>query len=169
MYNGTTPRAEAAVHNTLFRARSKPPGARPHYDVKPPWVDPPEDAEPFDFSGIIATPAAGTSAAALTVRVPNGYSGVIRRLSHNYTGGGFVPGSGDLTWRILVDGRAVKNYDAINVEFGNPNSPRECFGIRLRSGQTVTYQVAHDAASGLPVLGTSIVVFLTGYFWPERA
>lgn len=147
---------------------SRPAAPAANYEIRPPWIDPPDGAVPFDFAGVLATPAKdGLFHSILSQRVPNGFSGVVRKLSHNYTGGGFVPGSGDLVWRISIDGAAVKNYEALAVEFGSTTVPRECWGIRLRAGQTITYEVAHAVASGLAVAGTSVISFLSGYFWPD--
>jgi len=131
-----------------------------------PWVSPPDSAQPFEDVRSVATPAAGSTVTVITLPVPYGYDGVVRRASHNYTGGGFVQGSGDLIWRLLIDGAAVRNFEALAVEFGTVERPREIDSIRIRSGQTLAYVVEHSGASALAVAGTFIICSLGGWFYP---
>lgn len=133
-----------------------------------PWVEPPPGFQAFDYSRHIATPAVGVDTEVLVFSVPDGYDGVIRRLSNNYTGPGFVQGSGQLIWRILIDRMVVKNYGQILIEMGSPQWPRDTDGILLRSGQVVRYMVnVSDAA--LAGSATGIICAVGGYFWPKEA
>jgi hypothetical protein len=130
----------------------------------------PAGAESFKPFGVISTPGAtGVDSTALTLDVPHGWDGFIKLLSHNYTGGGFVQGSGDLTWRILRDGQAVKNFDAIKVEFGTAADPIDLTepGIPIYSGQLITYIVNHAVTSGLAVAGTNIICSFAGHLFPR--
>ena len=132
-----------------------------------PWSEPPENFQPFDFAGVIDTPAISgplTDSLVLSFQVPRGFDGVVKDLSHNVTGGGFVEGSGDLVWRLRVDNQYVKNYGRITVQFGTIAEPRATYGIVLRSGQTFRYLVA-NAAYG--VGGTKIVCSARGWFYPR--
>lgn len=158
-------RRAASEHAAYFSAKSGvlPP---PRESDRPPWIEPPAGAEPFEFVAAIPTPAAGVTAVVLQFGVPYGYDGVIRRVSHNYTGGGFVQGSGDLVWRLFRDGAAVRNFESLTIEFGSIQTPRPIDAIRIFSGQVITYEVEHSASSGLPVAGTQIVCALGGYFYP---
>src|ERR1035437_5927665 len=85
-------------------------GLRETTDVSPycgtaPWVNPPEGHLPFAAYNAVAVPAAPpVHTPVLTLSVPEGLDGVIIRLSQNFTGGGFVAGSGDIIWRITADG-----------------------------------------------------------------
>jgi hypothetical protein len=133
----------------------------------PPWVVPPPGFEGFDFSGVIATPANnGLDTVVLEFFVPSGYEGVINKLSHRYTGGGFQSGQGDLAWRIFRNDQAVKNYDNILVQFGTENELREIAGIRIYSGEKISYVVNHAVASALAIGGTFIIAFASGWFYP---
>lgn len=158
-------RERALLHAQYFSPRGGmlPP---PASSDRPPWVEPPAGAEPFEAVAVIATPAVGSSGVVLSFRVPYGFDGVIRRLSHNYTGGGFVQGSGDLIWRLTRDGAAVRNFESLAVEFGSIQDPRKIDPIRIFSGQLISYVVEHAPTSGLPVAGTRIVCSLGGYFYP---
>lgn len=142
------------------------PAGAPDSIQKPWWLDFPLDAQYFDFPGVIATPALGTAATVLSFTVPSGWDGVIRKVSHNYTGPGFVQGSGDLVWTIRVGGAAVKNYNLITSEFGSPQQPRDTY-IILRENQLVEYVVTVSATAVVPVAGTFIVVFMAGWEVPR--
>lgn len=130
-----------------------------------PWLYPPPGFRSFDWVRSIATPAVGVETTVLGFSVPVGFDGVIRRISNNFTGGGFIQGSGDLIWRIRVNNRVVQNFGAILTEFGSISQPREIDGIVVRAGQAVTYSVtcSNAALSG----GSYVVCCFSGYYWPK--
>lgn len=132
-----------------------------------PWIEPPPGFQAFDAHRHIVTPAVGTDTEVLTVTVPEGYDGIIRRLSNNYTGPNFVAGSGQIIWRLLIDRMVVRNYGQILIEMGSPQWPRDTDGILLRSGQVVRYMV--NVSDPALVGATGIICSLAGYFWPKEA
>lgn len=138
--------------------------------ITPPWVTPPPGFQPFDFQGILATPAVGSGdQTVLSFIVPRGYNGVIRRISHNYTGDSYPEGSGGLVWRILADGRAVKNYGAMLFSFGNLVTPRPTDGILVYENQLVAYTVSVVNAGGfIPAASTFIICTAAGWIWPKQ-
>ena len=98
--------------------------------------------------------------------VPDGYNGVIKKIENNLTGGGFVDGSGDIIWQILLDDIPAKNYDTILTERGDPNAPVGISPIFIFSGQTISYVVNHlnnATLTGYTIAG------LVGYFFPIQA
>jgi hypothetical protein len=164
-------RGEARTHEAFFKAYNGRSIAEPERRHEAAILSPPPGADSFKPFGVIVTPGAtGLDTTVLTLDVPHGWDGVIKSLSHNYTGGGFVDGSGLLIWRILRDGQAVKNFDSISVEFGRPAEPIELAGpgIPVYSGQCITYIVNHALLSGLPVAGSSIICSFGGYFFPRK-
>lgn len=133
----------------------------------PAWIQPPEGHLPFLPHGVVAVPGPPGPAAiavVLTFNVPQGYDGVITGISNNYVAGGFVSGSGDLIWMIQADGRAIRNFNNILVEFGTLQMPREVDGIRIFSGQTIDYVISHPANAAL---GGNTVCTMKGYFYPR--
>ncbi len=133
----------------------------------PPWIQPPVGFSSFDQQGVVAMPAAPNGVATiLTFTVPSGYDGVIKRLSHNATGGGFVQGSGDLSWMITLDGRPVKNYSNMLTELGTTQIPRFTDGIQIYSNQVVSYIITHIA--NVALAGSSIAT-LAGYYYPRQS
>ena len=131
-----------------------------------PWISPPHGSYPFFPKTQVPVPAVGASSIALTMQVPNGQDGVIKKFSFNYIGGGFVNGSGDLVWRILIDGRAARNASNIQSEMGTQDAPFELtMPIRIYSGQTIQIQISHVANV---TLNEDTLVMLEGYFYPAR-
>lgn len=137
-----------------------------------PWLFPPTNWIAYDTHRSIATPAQdGNDYIVLSFVVPIGYDGVIKRLSHNYIGGGFQQGAGGIIWRLKIDDVLVRNYDAMVIEFGTVYAPRVTDGIRIISGQTIAYLVnlpVGGGASGfLPSGGSQIICTVAGWFYPQ--
>lgn len=115
-------------------------------------------------SAALPTIAAGETTI-LTFIVPQGFDCIIRRLSHNFTGGGFVQGSGDIIWRILIDNAPVRNFQNMTTEKGSWDQPREIDGIRAYSGQTIRYNVVHAANAAL---AGNVICSLNGSLFPSE-
>lgn len=140
--------------------------------VTPPWVQMPDGGFPFSANGTINTPAMGSGfvdvigpAGQYPMQVPNGSDGVIRTLVCFYNGAGFTSGSGQLVWRILVDGQAVRNYDNILVQLGVQPFPGNTEGIRLQTNQMVQFQVSNIS---LATSGTQIFCFFGGWYYSTK-
>ncbi len=141
-------------------------------NLVPPWVQMPDGGFPFSSNGTVNTPVVGSGWTDVigpngqyVMQVPNGYDGVANILACFYNGGGFISGSGQLIWRILVNGQAVRNYDNILVQLGVNPFPGNVQGIRFKSGDTVQFQVNNVS---LIAGGTQIFCFLGGYYWPNK-
>lgn len=135
--------------------------------IAPPWIEPPQNFLSFDELGLVALPAvAAADATIVSVLVPDGYDGVIKTLSLNFVGGGFVQGSGDIVWRLLADGQAIRNYSNITSEKGSPEQPRAISGgIRVFSGQLITAVVNHTADV---TLAGDVMASIGGWFYPSK-
>jgi hypothetical protein len=134
--------------------------------VDAPWISPPHGAVSFFPKTQVAIPAVGGTSTILTMQVPNGSDGAIQKFSVNYVGGGFVNGSGDIVWRILANGKAIRNANNIISEMGTQDSPFELSStIRIYSGQTITVEVNHVANAAL---NQSVLAMLEGWFYPAR-
>ncbi len=141
-------------------------GSRSFAAAVPPWLQEPEGHLPFDEADVANVGAvAAVAVNVLQFTVPQGYDGVVERISNNFTAGGFVSGSGDLLWRILADDRPLKNYSRILVEFGTLQIPRPVNKIRIYAGQIITYTVSHPANAALT--GGGSVCTLSGYYYPR--
>lgn len=133
--------------------------------TKKPWLDEPSGSKPFDPQGVVALPAVGAAAIVLTYTVPEGYDGVVKYLSCNLTFCGFTEGSGDVTWRLQINGKPVENFSLITVEKGTIEIPRPISPLRLFSKDIIQWIVTHVANAGL--VG-SVNCSLNGYIYPSR-
>ena len=153
------------------------PSVIPGAPIWSPWVYPPPGWQSFMQNGVIPTPlndgldhivpllGSTTNGGLLT---PDGFYGVINKVSLNYTGPGFVQGSGDITWRILRDLQAVKNYNQITSEMGTPQQRLPIDGIPMIPGQNFQVTVNIAPAAVIPIAGTFIDVWIGGYFYPRQ-
>lgn len=150
------------VSSTLDSAQPNSPP--PTTIVNRPWVTPPEGFVPFDGAAAIALPAVGL-AQVLAITVPDGHDGVINQFSWNFTGGGFVQGSGDIIVQVQRDGVAVRNFENILVEKGTIGVARPISPIRVYNKQVISIVVNHAANA---LLNGFIVGSLVGYFYPTQ-
>lgn len=133
--------------------------------IKRPWIDEPDGSDSYNQYGKQALPIIGAPPITVVlITVPDGYDGVINSFSWNFTGGGFVQGSGDIVAQLLRNGAAIRNYDNIIVESGTIPIPRPVNPIRIYSKQTITLMVTHVAN---PLLVGDIVGSINGYFYPS--
>jgi len=133
--------------------------------TKRPWIDEPSGSDPFDQQMGINLPVAAGDTVVGSLFCPVGYDGVIKSVSNNVNFGGFVQFSGDIVWRLLIDGRPVRNFENILSEKGSITQPRTISPIRIYSGQTAQWIVNH-VANGL--LSGQVICSLGGYFYPSK-
>lgn len=137
------------------------------FQLAPPWVEAPQNFLPFDETGLVDLPVVGSAdTTILSMIVPDGQDGIIKGYSLNFTGGGFVQGSGDIVWRVLIDGQAVRNFSNITTEKGSPEQVRPISGgIRIFSGQLVTAVVNHVADV---TLSGKVSANFSGWYYPSK-
>lgn len=156
---------QALARSILSRRRVGEPS------VGRPWIEPPADHEPFDITGSVACPAAGTTdTQVISLRCPYGYQGVLLGVGHRYIGTGFVEGSGDILWSVRVGGRFPNGYGAINISLGSAEQSRPVFGaIRFYENELIEYLVTVPAASPIATGAPNyMIAMLAGYTWPAQ-
>lgn len=120
----------------------------------------------FFERGSIVTPVPGNTLV-LEFKVPTGYWGRILGLYLHYTGTGFVPGSGDIIWRIQIGSRWMKGFGDMRFPMGsfeNTGPLSEWQG--LRSQRVVRVWVDVPNLSGLIQVGLSrILVGVQGWYY----
>lgn len=134
-----------------------------------PWLVIPPQGKAFDKNSDppITTPTVGAGETeVLRVVVPQGWNGIIKRLSNTYIGGTNPDTTQSLTWRVYLDQMLVPNYGRITTQFGNTQFPRETDGIFIGSNQVVRWTVTNTDA-GLPTAGTYCSCCLAGFWWPQ--
>ena len=128
----------------------------------------PNNWENIDQLNYANLPAIGAQATIITIRVPQGRNGIIRKVGNNFVGGGWVEGSGNITWQILVDGNpppGATSYNNILGSLGSPANPVEISGFRVFENQTVTVVVNNV---NVAVAGQLVGARLVGYFYPRE-
>lgn len=140
------------------------------YLSDPPWVKQPDQGKRFSRIGSIALPPFdGLDHQVLNFLVPLGFDGVIVSTVNIYTGMGFAEGSGDLTWRIQINERYVKDYGAITTSIGSLQTPYNINSgaIRLQSRQLVQCIVSASVAAAGNLNGGRIICGLFGWTYPR--
>jgi hypothetical protein len=152
-----------------------PPALTPAEPVtKPVWIDPPENWVNIDQLAYALLPAIGSTVIILSFQCPLGYNAIINRVACNFVGGGWVEGSGDVIWRILVDGAPPPNassYNAIVASLGSPASPVQISGFRIMENQVLTLQAFNNPAGpdgGIVVAGQRVGARLLGFQYPRE-
>lgn len=134
----------------------------------PPWIEMPPDGEPFNPLTWIAMPAvaAGVDNPVVTITVPPGRDGVITRLANMVLGVGWAQGTGDLIWKILRNGEAVRNFENVLASLGNVGNPLYLFksGIRIYENDVVQWTLQNTA---LVPGGQQVGAMFGGWFYPK--
>jgi hypothetical protein len=138
----------------------------------PPWIYQPTNWENVDQLNYALVPAIGSTATIISYVVPPGRNGVINKVACNFVGGGWVEGSGDLIWRVLVDGTpppGATSYDAILASLGSPSSPTGIAGFRFFENQVITLVAFNNpagASGGVIVAGQRVGARFLGWNYP---
>ena len=137
----------------------------------PPWTRMPAQGKRFSKIGSIPLPAANaTDTLVSSWRVPYGYDGCIVSGVFNTDGTlGFQQGSGDLTWRLQLNQRWVRDYGNVTTYIGSLTTPYNINSgqILLQSGQLVQMFVNRSVASGGTISGGRVVMATFGWTWPR--
>lgn len=142
-----------------------------HNYPDPPWVKMPGQGKRYGHPSSIplASAVLDTDTVVQSFLVPLGYDGVIVAPMNLYTGTGFQEGSGDLTWRIKINMRYVRDYGAITTSMGSLTQPyyNANSQIFLQSGDLVQYLVNRATGSLGNLAGGRIIAGLWGWYWPR--
>jgi hypothetical protein len=134
----------------------------------PLWIYPPINWENLDQIAYAALPAIGVEVPIITFQVPLGRNGIINKVGNNFVGGGWTEGSGNVLWRILVDGGTppgANSYEAIPASLGSPAQPVAIAGFRIFENQVVTVTVNNVA---IVLAGQLVGARLCGYLYPRE-
>jgi hypothetical protein len=128
--------------------------------------------ENIDQDNYALLPAIGASVVIISYVVPPGRNGIIYKVANNFVGGGWVEGTGDIVWRILVDGSpppGAVSYDTILASLGNPASPTEIAGFRIFENQVLQLVAFNNPAGpdgGVIVAGQRVGARFCGWNYP---
>jgi hypothetical protein len=130
--------------------------------------------ENVDLLNYALLPAINSTVTILSFKVPLGHNGIINKVACNFVGGGWVEGSGDVIWRILVDGTpppGATSYDSIVASLGSPASPVPISGFRIYENQTLMLVAFNNPAGpngGVVVAGQRVGARLLGYLYQRE-
>jgi len=161
---GQPPITRDVVNSLPMPINPDPTGQRRELPI---WLYPPVNWENVDTLAYAALPAVGNTVTILTITVPIGRNGIINKVACNYVGGGWVEGSGDVVWRILVDAApppGATSYDAILGSLGSPAQPTGIAGFRIFENQVLQLVAFNNAV--VPA-GQRVGGRLMGYFYPR--
>lgn len=130
---------------------------------------PPPTAQQFVFSpaAFSAYPAPGAAAVVvLQFVVPLGRIGLVTQMAINHFGGGIVDGSGNVIWRVLVNGGALEGMEQMISQLGSWAQPNAVF-IPLHENDVFQVTVEVPAGSAAQVGQTAARAH--GYTVPMNA
>jgi hypothetical protein len=142
---------------------------------RPLWIDPPRNWENLDLISYALLPAIGSTVVIVSFQVPAGRNGIVRLVGNNFVGGGWIEGTGDVKWRILVDSATppgASSYNSIVASLGSPANPVSIAGFRIYENQLLTLVAFNDPAGpngGVVVAGQRVGGRLAGYLYPREA
>ena len=127
----------------------------------------PEQAVEFWENNSIVTPVPGEVLVHEFV-VPTGYRGLLYGIVLWYTGTGFVPGSGDIVWRVRVGQAWARDLGNCLYALGTPSGTFQITDfIPLESQQKVRVTVDVPNGSGSIQVGASrVLATLQGWYAP---
>jgi hypothetical protein len=129
----------------------------PAADARPFIVDP----APFPNYPLNGQPAI----VIISYTVPAGMRAVVKWLSIVNIGGGFIDGSGQVVWRVLVNGAAVKGLHNLQSQVGTYAQPNEVL-IALEENDTI--EVTVEVPAGQPDMpaGSTAAARMHGWAYP---
>lgn len=139
----------------------------------PPHLYPPRNWENLDIEKSVLLGAIGSTVTILNFLVPIGRNGVVNKIANNFVGGGWVAGTGDVIWRILVDGApppGATSYHLIDDSLGSPAQPVGISGFRIFENQRLTLVALNNplgANGGIIVAGQRVGGRLCGHLYPR--
>ena len=139
----------------------------------PPHLYPPRTWENIDQFAYAPVPAIGSTVTILSFIVPIGRNGIINKVANNFIGGGWIAGTGDIVWRILVDGApppGATSYNNITDSLGSQAQPVGISGFRIFENQHVTVVAFNNPGGlngGVIVSGQQVGARLMGHLYPR--
>lgn len=139
----------------------------------PPHLYPPRTWENLDIEKSVLLGALGTTVVILSFKVPIGRNGVVNKIANNFVGGGWTAGTGDIIWRILIDGATppgATSYHQIDDSLGSPAQPVGISGFRIFENQTLQLVALNNPAGangGVIIAGQRVGGRLCGHLFPR--
>jgi len=146
---------------------ANPPAVETKVLQLPNWIFASINSLAFDNAGDIGLPAIGVEATIFSFQVPRGFNGVMKEIGNVFIGAGFTDGSGQLIWRILQNGVAVRGKENIQNSLGSVAIPSRIGGggfIRILENDIIAMTVLNAA---IAPAGQLVAGRLSGWFYPK--
>ena len=134
----------------------------------PPWVKQPALGRRMNKIGSIPLPANGSGdQLVLSFIVPQGWDGAIINTVNEFTGQNFVEGSGDITWRLRINQRWVKDLGNVQTTLGTTATPWTVNNgsIRIQAHQLIQWFV--NISNTSVAINGRIISACFGWFYPR--
>ena len=169
MMRGFNPNNPMSAADYLLQLRAQ---ARANFKstIDPRMVDQrPAGARPFNFGNVIPYPNGGVGvggpATVISYTVPQGFNAVIKYVAIVHLSGGFVDGTGNVVWRVLINGGAAPGLDNQQFQIGSMSQPREIV-ILLAENDTLQITVTLPVAAAGPGAAATTAAVLSGWEYP---
>src|ERR1019366_4345370 len=135
----------------------------PLLTIRPPHIDPPADASPFDWQGKINMPAIpSANIVILSFTVPRGLNGMIKKYGNEIDGGV----AGAFSYAIRHDSQPFPYYSNILFSLGPVDAPVEHpLGLRVLENQVITFVFTNTSV--IPA-GQSVLARVMGFYYPKE-
>lgn len=133
----------------------------------------PRNGENLDLEKTVPLGALDTTVTIIDYRVPIGRNGIINKVANGFIGGGWIAGTGDVVWRILIDGGPVPGattYHFIDDSLGATAQPVGIAGFPIFENQRLTVVALNNSAGssgGIIVAGQRVSARLMGHLYPR--
>jgi hypothetical protein len=107
-----------------------------------PWVWPPSGFETLDLNGSLAVPPSTTQDVFPPYTIPILQDGWITLAGVELSS--YIPGV--TFYQLTLDGKAIRNYEALTVPLGAPETPAVLY-IRLRPNQKFALRVTNGSVN----------------------
>ncbi len=126
--------------------------------------------KPFLFRRAIPTPQPSDGeVAVIEFEVPEGYWGFITGYGWRYTGPGFVPGGGDIWWRLRIGNWFPPGLNRVLYELGDPADPMKTgimIPLKPRQRVQLLVNVPNDSGSIVPAT-TKVLGAVCGFYFEK--
>lgn len=142
----------------------------PGLDWEMPWTNMPGNGQRIQWINQIPVSAftANMDAPVLQKKVPLGFDGTIAAIVCMIVDPAYIDGSGQVTWRLLINEYWVPDCGAIVNQLGSLRAPFQVGFVRMYSDQLVTFYANISTAGKAALSATSLVMTaVIGWVYPR--
>jgi hypothetical protein len=155
---------KAALDARAQAVASAPPFIHPELS----FFNPPADAQTFRRTSIpwpLLPAPGGGPIKVLSFTVPRSKIAIINKLSVIFNGGNQVDGTGNVIWRVLLNGGGYQGLNNLTAQIGTFSNP---LPVVLLGVENDTIQVTAEVPAGQPAIpgGATTAASFDGFMYP---